>query len=185
VFESTRSYVMWGIGAKRAKLAGLDADEHDPAKLAAIARRTVARWAPEFRDLIALADPTTLSQFSIRTSTPVAPWPTGRVTLLGDAIHAMTPYRGIGANMALEDAVRLKRALVAAARGESDVFDAIGGYEDAMRDYAFRAVRNSLQAMNGAVDAGAMRLTLQRLMFRTIDRLPPLKRWMGSRMGRD
>ena len=79
-------------------------------------------WAPEFRDLIALADPTTLSQFSIRTSVPVAPWPTGRVTLIGDAIHAMTPYRGVGANMALEDAVRLKRALVAAARGERDMF---------------------------------------------------------------
>ena len=54
-----------------------------------------------------------------------------------------------------------------------------------MRDYAFRAVRNSLQAMNGAVDAGAVRLTLQRLMFRAIDRLPAVKRWMGSRMGRD
>jgi 2-polyprenyl-6-methoxyphenol hydroxylase-like FAD-dependent oxidoreductase len=185
VFENTRSYVMWGLGAKRDKLAGLDANEHEPAKLAAIAQRTVAGWAPEFRDLIALADPTTLSQFSIRTSTPVGPWPTGRVTLIGDAIHAMTPYRGIGANMALEDAVRLKRALVAAARGERDVFEAIGGYEDAMRDYAFRAVRNSLQAMNGAVDAGAVRLTLQRAMFRAIDRMPLVKRWMGSRMGRD
>ena len=97
----------------------------------------------------------------------------------------MTPYRGIGANMALEDAVRLKRALAAAARGESDVFDAIGDYEEEMRDYAFRAVSKSLQAMKGAVDAGAVRLTLQRLLFRTIDRLPPLKRWMGSRMGRD
>ena len=185
VFENTRSYVMWGLGAKRHKLAGLDANEHDPANLAAVAQRTVAGWAPEFRDLIALADPTTLSQFSIRTSVPVAPWPTGRVTLLGDAIHAMTPYRGIGANMALEDAVRLKRALVAAARGERDLFEAIGGYEDAMRDYAFRAVRNSLQAMNGAVDAGPLRLTLQRAMFRAIDRLPAAKRWMGSRMGRD
>jgi len=185
VFENTRSYVMWGLGAKRDRLVGLDANEHDPAKLGAVAQRTVAGWAPAFRDLIALADPTTLSQFSIRTSAPVAPWPTGRVTLIGDAIHAMTPYRGIGANMALEDAVRLTRALVAAARGERDLFDAIGAYEDAMRDYAFRAVRNSLNAMNGAVDAGAMRLTLQRLMFRAIDRLPALKRWMGSRMGRD
>jgi len=158
---------------------------HDPHALAAIASRAVAGWAPELRDLIALADPTTLSQFSIRTSTEVGPWPTGRVTLLGDAIHAMTPYRGIGANMALEDAVRLKRALVAAARGERDLRDAIGIYETEMRRYGFRAARNSLKAMRQSVDAGQLGLTWQRLMLRTIDRIGPLKRWVAGRMGRD
>jgi 2-polyprenyl-6-methoxyphenol hydroxylase-like FAD-dependent oxidoreductase len=184
VFENTRSYVMWGVGAMRDRL-GVAADEHDPARLAAIAARAVAGWAPEFRTLVALADPTTLSQFAIRTSTVVGPWPTGRVTLIGDAIHAMTPYRGIGANMALEDAVRLKRAIVAGARRERDLFAAIGAYESEMRDYGFRAARNSLKAMRQSVDAGALSLTAQRLMLRTIDRLPPVKRWMASRMGRD
>src|SRR3974390_2606029 len=67
VFENTRSYVMWGLGAARARL-GVDANEHDPARLADIAARAVAGWAPAFRDLIARADPTTLSQFAIRTS---------------------------------------------------------------------------------------------------------------------
>ncbi len=183
VFENTRSCVMWGLGATREKL-GVDGSEHDPARLAAIASRAVARWAREFRELIALADPGTLSQFAIRTSTPVGPWPTGRVTLLGDAIHAMTPYRGIGANMALEDAVRLKRALAAAARGERDLFDAIGAYEREMRGYGFRAARTSLRAMRQSVDAGPARLTAQRLIFRAIDRLPPVKRWMAAGMGR-
>ena len=32
------------------------------------------------------------------------------MTLIGDAIHAMTPYRGIGANIALKDAVGLRDA---------------------------------------------------------------------------
>ena len=184
VFENTRSYVMWGLGAKRERL-GIDANEHDPARLAALAARAVLGWAPEFRTLVGLADPTTLSQFAIRTSTAVGPWPTGRVTLLGDAIHAMTPYRGIGANMALEDAVRLTRAIVAGARGERDLFDAVAGYEVEMRDYGFRAARNSLHAMRQSVDAGQLSLTCQRLAFRAIDRLPPIKRWMASRMGRD
>ena len=184
VFENTRSYLMWGVTAHRDKL-GIGTAEDGAAKLAAIAARALAGWAPEFRTLIALADPTTLSQFSIRTSTEVDPWPTGRVTLIGDAIHAMTPYRGIGANMALEDAVRLKRALVAGARGKRDLFAAIAAYENEMRDYGFCAARNSLKAMRQSVDAGALSLTAQRLMLRVIDRLPPVKRWMASRMGRD
>ena len=184
VFENTRGYVMWGLGATRERLHA-EAAEHDPAKLAAIAACAVAGWAPELRSLIALADPTTLSQFAIRTSRPVGPWPTGQVTLIGDAIHAMTPYRGVGANMALEDAMRLKRALVAGARGERDLFAAINDYESAMRGYGFRAVRNSLRAMRQSVDAGPVQLTLQRAMFRAIDRVPPLKRWMASGMGRD
>jgi len=184
VFENTRSYVMWGIGAKRERLA-VDPNEHDPARLAEIAAGAVAAWAPDFRDLIARADPATLSQFAIRTATPVGPWPTGRVTLIGDAIHALTPYRGIGANMALEDAVRLKRAIVAGARGERELLNAVGEYEAAMRNYGFRAARNSLRALRQSVDAGPVRLTLQRLAFRAIDRLPPVKRWMASGMGRD
>ena len=97
----------------------------------------------------------------------------------------MTPYRGIGANMALEDAVRLKRAIVASARGERDLFDAIGDYEAAMRDYGFGAACRSLTAMRQSVDVPPLRLAWQRLVFRAIDRLPPVKRWMASRMGRD
>jgi 2-polyprenyl-6-methoxyphenol hydroxylase-like FAD-dependent oxidoreductase len=87
--------------------------------------------------------------------------------------------------MALEDAVRLKRAIVAGARRERDLLDAIGAYESEMRDYGFRAAGNSLRAMRQSVDAGALSLTAQRLMLRTIDRLPPVKRWMASHMGRD
>jgi 2-polyprenyl-6-methoxyphenol hydroxylase-like FAD-dependent oxidoreductase len=184
VFENTRSYVMWGLGAKRERLGVSEANAHDPTQLAALAACAVAGWAPAFRDLIALADPTTLSQFSIRTSTPVGPWPTGRVTLLGDAIHAMTPYRGIGANMALEDAMRLKRALVTAARGEQDLLGAVGDYEAAMRDYGFRAATRSLDAMRQSIEVPPLRLTAQRLMFRAIDRLPPVKRLMARTMGR-
>ena len=58
-------------------------------------------------------------------------------------------------------------------------------YEREMRAYGFRSVRNSLNAMRQTVDAGPMRPTLQRLMLRAIDRLPPFKRWMAGRMGRD
>src|SRR5215472_3481013 len=36
----------------------------------------------------------------LRAAQPVQPWRTGNMTLLGDAIHTMTPCRGEGANTA-------------------------------------------------------------------------------------
>ena len=38
---------------------------------------------------------------------------------LGDALHNMTPFRGMGANAALYDAQLLRNALVAVDRGEA------------------------------------------------------------------
>jgi len=43
---------------------------------------------------------------------PIAEWTRGRVTLLGDSAHPMVPFLGIGATMALEDAVVLGERLV-------------------------------------------------------------------------
>jgi 2-polyprenyl-6-methoxyphenol hydroxylase-like FAD-dependent oxidoreductase len=40
-----------------------------------------------------------------------APWYRGRVVLVGDAVHAMTPHQGQGAGMAAEDAVVLGEEL--------------------------------------------------------------------------
>lgn len=42
---------------------------------------------------------------------PLPQWSSGRVTLLGDAAHAMLPYLGMGAAMAIEDGYVLARAL--------------------------------------------------------------------------
>ena len=42
---------------------------------------------------------------------PLPAWSKGRVVLLGDACHPMTPYMASGAAMALEDAVVLARAI--------------------------------------------------------------------------
>jgi len=185
-FDNSRSYLMWALGARRHKLGldgGAEALQGEP--LRAIALDAMAAWDDRFKALVRLADPGTINAIAMRSARPVAPWPTRRITLIGDAIHSMTPYRGIGANMALEDAVRLKRAIVAGAHGERDLFGAIGDYETQMRDYGFRAARNSLKAMRQSVDAGAFSLTMQRLMLRTMDRLPPMKRWMAARMGRD
>jgi salicylate hydroxylase len=97
----------------------------------------VADWHPALRGLVERIDLDTLFWFPFRRLDPVAPWPTSRVTLIGDAIHAMMPTRGQGANMALRDAGILAGRLAAAARGEEELLEAIGAYETAMRDYVY------------------------------------------------
>jgi 2-polyprenyl-6-methoxyphenol hydroxylase-like FAD-dependent oxidoreductase len=56
---------------------------------------------------------------------PSPRWGTGRVTLLGDAAHPMTPNLGQGACQALEDAVVLGASL----SGATDVARALRAYE--------------------------------------------------------
>ena len=69
---------------------------------------------------------------------PVPGWEPGRVTLLGDAIHAMSPARGSGANTALQDAGVLCRAPAGAAPGRPALIAAIGDYETQMRGVRLR-----------------------------------------------
>jgi 2-polyprenyl-6-methoxyphenol hydroxylase-like FAD-dependent oxidoreductase len=185
LYENPRSYLMWALSARREKFGLAEPECADGAALAAAAARRMWGWADAFRDLVGLADPTTIACLPIRSSVPIASWRTERITLLGDAIHSMTPYRGIGANVALKDAVRLKRALVAAHRGERDLIDALHDYETGMREYGFRAVRNSLKAMRQTVTDRTLALTFSRAMLCTINALPPVKRRMAGRLGEE
>jgi 2-polyprenyl-6-methoxyphenol hydroxylase-like FAD-dependent oxidoreductase len=188
-FDNSRSYLMWAFGARREKL-GLDGGEIDGMsgeELRSIALGVMAQrsWDERFRALVRLADADTINAIAIRTSVPIAAWQTQRVTLMGDAIHAMTPYRGIGANVALKDAVRLCRALTRASRAERPVIDAIRDYETDMIDYGFRAVQTSLHAMNQAVMEDRIQSMLSRAVLRIINCVPQLKRQMFNRMGEE
>lgn len=184
LFDNRRGYLMWALSGRRAAFGfGQDVEALDGATLATAAVRTMRDWSAGFRDLVALSDPTTFSCLRIRTSVPVAPWPTGRITFLGDAIHSMTPYRGIGANVALRDAARLARALAAAPHGDAGLIQAIHAYECEMIDYGFRAVRNSLRAMEQTVSTSGLQRALTRAAFRAIDKMPPLKRRMARGLG--
>ncbi|WP_195908485.1 FAD-dependent monooxygenase [Novosphingobium sp. Gsoil 351] len=60
---------------------------------------------------------------------PLGRWAHGRVTLLGDAAHAMLPFLGMGAAMAIEDGMILARAFAT----EREVGPAFARYEAARR----------------------------------------------------
>ncbi|TRW14429.1 FAD-dependent monooxygenase [Glacieibacterium frigidum] len=88
----------WTIPARRAELEAL-----------------FAGWNDTLQLLIARTDEARLFKWAINARAPLTRWTIGdRITLLGDAAHAMTPFMGQGASSAIEDAVVLARALAAA-----------------------------------------------------------------------
>ena len=142
--------------------------------------RLMNDWHPSLRRLVQTADLTTVTAFAVKTSVPIRPWTTRNVTLLGDALHNMTPFRGIGANTALRDAAALRRALVAAARGRADLIQELAAYERDMVEYGFAAVQTSLKDMERFHANGLLARTATKSLFRAIDRVPPLKAaWLG------
>ena len=187
-FDNSHSYLMWAFGAKRESFDLSERPEHmsgEPLRNAVLKAMAACRWDEHFLTLVRLADVNTINAIAIRTSIPIAPWQTQRITLLGDAIHSMTPYRGIGANVALKDAMRLCDALTEASRGQRPVLETIHDYETGMIDYGFRAVRTSLHAMNQAIVESPLHAMLSRMVLRFINRVPPLKWRMLERMGEE
>jgi 2-polyprenyl-6-methoxyphenol hydroxylase-like FAD-dependent oxidoreductase len=73
-------------------------------------------------------------------------WGEGRITLLGDAAHAMTPGLGQGACAALEDAVVLARCL-RERDGGGDPVAALRAYERLRRPRVARLQRESARAL--------------------------------------
>ncbi|MCP3709826.1 FAD-dependent monooxygenase [Paraburkholderia sp. CNPSo 3274] len=182
LYDNTRDYLMWGVWGARRNVPA------DPMKLEAPARLALAMqmtdgWHPSLRALIRASDLSTTFALDVRTSVPVAPWPASNATVLGDAIHLMTPGRGVGANTALRDAQLLGSQLVRVARGELALVDAVADYETQMRRYGFHAVAESRKQFDER-DAihrpivGRFALGAMRTAMRVVNNVPPLKRRM-------
>lgn len=78
-------------------------------------RQLLHKWAPPVPQLIKLTRPDAILKNDIVDHEPQLPWHRGRVCLVGDAAHAVTPNVGQGGCLAIEDAVvlsRLVRSLV-------------------------------------------------------------------------
>ena len=110
-------YLMWALAADRRHFRVPDErlTAMAPAELPALSAKLIRTWHPDLRALLteAAIDETFLVR--ICTSRPVPPWPPSRITVLGDAIHTMSPAGGSGANTALQDAALLCRTLTGTA----------------------------------------------------------------------
>ncbi|RKT53213.1 FAD-dependent monooxygenase [Saccharothrix australiensis] len=125
--------VCW-YAATVAPEGGREADE-----LARV-REVVGDWHDPIPALLAATPPETLLRHDIHElAAPLPAFVRGRVALLGDAAHAMTPYLGQGACMAFEDAV----VLAAACARHTAVPSALAAYDRARRPRAQAIVRAS------------------------------------------
>jgi 2-polyprenyl-6-methoxyphenol hydroxylase-like FAD-dependent oxidoreductase len=164
---------MWAVAGdgRRFGVADERLTAMSPAELHALTARLIRSWHPDLRALHARAAVDETFLVRIRTSPVVPPWAPSRVTVLGDAIHAMSPARGSGANTALQDAALLCRTLTGTAGARTDLagsgiarnggglIAAVGEYERQMRDYGYAAVAASQAA---EAETGARH---NRLMF--------------------
>ena len=153
------------------------------AELIQVALDLTANWHPHLRELLSRADPDSALPIRVSTSEPVPPWHSSTVTLLGDAIHTMTPGRGVGANTALRDANLLRRQLILATAGEKSLVQAVADYEAVMVPYGFARVADSLARSGTSGDDrmykpvfGRLALLGARGYFRVTSRVPRLRR---------
>ena len=125
-------------------------------------RHRFRSWARPVQDLLVAGS--NWQEWPIATVTPSGPWASGRVALLGDAAHAMSPYLAQGGAMAIEDAAVLAQT----------ISESSGNLEPALQRYvsARRArVGKVWRAANGAADlyhmgalTGSVRNSAMRLL---------------------
>jgi salicylate hydroxylase len=86
-------------------------------------------WHPRIASIIGAAD--TTNRWALYDRDPLPRWTVGRVTLMGDAAHAMLPYMAQGAVQSIEDAAVLAKCFERHNSNDgSDVGPALRRYEE-------------------------------------------------------
>lgn len=114
-----------------------------------ISRERTAHWHPKLRAIFSEQNDDEAAFLKMSTAHPdgIPEWPNEpRVTIMGDAVHCMTPAGGVGANTALRDAAFIARLL----RERGGWYEGLTGeYEREMRSYAGENVKMSFEAAAG------------------------------------
>lgn len=119
-----------------------------------IARSLTSHWHERVKPLIDNMIEDEAAFWKITCSSPegVPEWANEpRVTVIGDAVHAMTPAGGNGANTAVRDSELLGRLIGEAwTQGRGDSWEGVtAAYEKEMREYGSAAVKESYGQATG------------------------------------
>ncbi|WP_188197384.1 FAD-dependent monooxygenase [Nonomuraea sp. SYSU D8015] len=131
------------------------------------AARRVATWHEPIPALIEATPDEAVIHIDICDLDPLPTYVRGRVALLGDAAHAMSPDRGQGAGQSLEDAVVLAAALA----GEPAIEAALRRYD------AERRPRTQATARGARKDGARTTSTAAYRALVTMIRLMPAPLW--------
>lgn len=116
-----------------------------------MAVEAVKVWHPSMSDLIRYGGPEAIVAPPPRfvEFEPPDTLPVGRVAVLGDAAHAMIPFRGAGANTAILDACDLGELLTGAFKEDRDLSSVVTEYNRRMVPRGQYNVRSSRAAGQG------------------------------------
>lgn len=116
---------------------------------AEISRERTANWHPKLRAVLEQQNDDEAAFLKMSTAHPdgVPEWQNEpRVTIMGDAVHCMTPAGGVGANTALRDAAFIGKLLKEKGGWYEGLTDE---YEREMRGYAGENVKMSYETAAG------------------------------------
>jgi len=144
-FSHTEDYIYWSFIGNRERF-GIKKDQNlmmSKEDIMNCVGEVTKSWASPLQALFTLVEPATLSITPVRTSIPKEKWISNKITVLGDAIHAMSPAGGLGANTALHDAFLLTSCLSEAAGKGTSILEVIADYEEKMRKHSSASILSS------------------------------------------
>jgi len=170
-------HVFWASIAPRHRFGPELEQARSPEQLHRLVERRLVGWHPDLRRLVAESPPALTGSLPITTGRPFTLGSRGQapLTLLGDAVHPMTPLQGLGGNTALRDASLLCRRLVDVQQGQSGLSEALQSYERELVDDGFRAQQVSLRVAQLSVAGGLVARTGFRVLAQVARLVPSVR----------
>jgi 2-polyprenyl-6-methoxyphenol hydroxylase-like FAD-dependent oxidoreductase len=136
--------------------------EYDHRRVKELLQEKVRDMPDPFPNLIANTNPEDLISHDYLDLPPLDTWSKGRVTLMGDAAHSMTPFIGQGGCQAIEDAYVLGQVL----HDHDSPQQAFEEYEDLRIEKANEILEASLDIGENATLESYPRRKIRNLLFK-------------------